>query len=84
MMSDMEVQMQQRGETEFLHAEKMELIDIHNLLNVYGGQEVDVSTVRRSVVHFSSGSSNGGLPPLVQFVTNAARSCCSLLAKMQN
>ena len=43
MVSDMEVQMKQRCVTELLHAEK---IDIHRcLLNDYGDQPVDVSTV---------------------------------------
>jgi len=37
---------------------------------------VDVSTVRRRGVHFSSGDSNGGLPPLVQNFTSGA---CRLL-----
>ena len=48
-------------------------VDIHqHLLNVYGGQEVDVSTKRQGVVHFSSG--NGGSPPLVQtFMSTACR-----------
>ena len=56
MASDMEVHMKQRGAPEFLHAEKMAPIDIHQyLLNVHGDQTVDVSTVRWLVVHFSSG-----------------------------
>ena len=38
---------------------KMTHIDNHwHLLQVYGDQTVDVSTVRRWVVHFSSGDSN--------------------------
>ena len=45
-----EVQMDQRC------VEKMALSDIHHcLLNIYGDQTMDVSTVRRLVVHFSSG-----------------------------
>jgi len=52
----MEVQMKQRCGIESLNAEKMAPIDIHQyLLNVDGEQTVDVSTVRRWVVHFSSG-----------------------------
>ena len=48
-----------RGVTEFLHAEKMASIDIHQcLLNADGDQTVDVSTVRKCVVHFSSGDTN--------------------------
>ena len=56
MVSDMEVCMKQRYVIEFLHAEKMAPNDIHQrLLNIYGDQTVDVSTVRRQVVRFSSG-----------------------------
>jgi len=45
--SDMEVRMKQRCVTEFLHAQKIAPNDIHRrLLNVYGDQTVDVSTVR--------------------------------------
>jgi len=59
MASDMEVRMKQRCVIEFLHAEKIAPNDIHRrLLNVYGDQTVDVSTVRRWVVHFSSGDSD--------------------------
>ncbi len=47
MASDMEVDTEQRCVVEFLHAEKMAPTDIHQcLLNVYGDQMVDVSTVR--------------------------------------
>ena len=47
MASDMEVRMEQRCDTEFLHAEKMAPTDIHQCLQrVYGDQTVDVSTVR--------------------------------------
>ncbi|XP_065596385.1 high mobility group protein HMG-I/HMG-Y isoform X2 [Cyrtonyx montezumae] len=50
MASDIEVRMKQWCVIEFLHAEKIEPIDIHRrLLNVYGDQTVDVSTVRRWV-----------------------------------
>ena len=59
MASDMEVRMKQRCVTEFLHAEKLAPNDIHRrLLNVYGDQTVDVSTVRRWVACFSSGDSD--------------------------
>ena len=54
MVSGMEVSLKQRCITEFLHAEKMVPTDIHqHLLNIYGDQTVDVSTVRQWVVHFS-------------------------------
>ncbi len=47
MASGMKVQREQSCVTEFLHAEKMTPIDIHqHLLHLYGGQTVDVSTVR--------------------------------------
>jgi len=59
MASDMEGRMKQRCVIEFLHAEKIAPNDIHrHLLNVYGDQTVDVSTVRRWVARFSSGDSN--------------------------
>ena len=59
MAYDMEVCMEQRCVIEFLQAEKMAPIDIHqHLLNIYGDQTMDVSTVRWWVVYFSSGSSN--------------------------
>ena len=59
MVSDMEVHMEQSCMTEFLHVEKIAPIDIYQyLLNIYGYQRVDVSTVRWWVVHFSSGNSN--------------------------
>ena len=55
MVSDIEVHMKQRHGIEFLHAEKTAPTDIHQcLLNVYGDQTVDVSTLRQWVVHFSS------------------------------
>jgi len=51
--------MKQRCVIEFLHAEKIAPNDIHQrLLNVYGEQTVDVSTVRRWVARFSSGNSD--------------------------
>lgn len=66
--SDMEVHVNQRGATEFLHEEKITPIDIHRcLLNICEDQSVDVCTVREWVTHFSS--DDGGSPPLVQIVT---------------
>ena len=61
MESDVEMYIMERCETEFLHAEKMAPIDndIHQLLlNIYGDQTVDMSTVRWWVVHFSSDNSS--------------------------
>ena len=59
MASDMEVRMKQRCVTEFLHPEKIAPNDIHRrLLNVYGDQTLDVSTVRQWVALFSSGNSD--------------------------
>ena len=43
MVSDIEVQKEQRGATQFLHVEKMAPSGIHQcLLNAYGDQLVDV------------------------------------------
>jgi len=65
MASDMEVWMKQRCGAKFLNAVKMALIDIHgHLVNVYGNQGVDMSTVRWWVVPFSSG--DRGSPSLMQ------------------
>jgi len=59
MVSDMEVHMKQRCVIEFFHVEKFAPNDIHrSLLNVYGDQTVDVSTVRQWVACFSSGDSD--------------------------
>ena len=59
MASDMEVRMKQRCVIEFLHAEKIAPNDTHRrLVNVYGDQTVDVSTMRRWVARFSSGDSD--------------------------
>ena len=47
MASDMEVRMKERCVLEFLCAEVMAPIDIHqHLLNIYEDQRVDMSTVR--------------------------------------
>ena len=65
MASNMEVCMNQSCVTEFLHAEKMAAIDIHScLLNVYGNQTVDMSTVRQWVMCFSSGDSDAKDMPI--------------------
>jgi len=77
--SDMEVHIKQRCVTEFMNEEKMAPIDMHHyLLNVYGDQTVDVSTVRQWVVHLMSGSSDSGLHHclLVQIFMSVA---CRLL-----
>ena len=59
MVSDVKVQMKQRGGIEFFHAENIASIDIHQYLwNVYGNQTVNVSTVRQWVMHLSSSNSN--------------------------
>mgnify|MGYP001858900571 CR=1 FL=1 len=39
---------------------------------VYGDQTMDVSTVKRWVVHFSCGDGNSGSPLLVQIFTSMA------------
>ena len=59
MASDMEVWMKQECAIGFLHAENMAPTNIHQyLLNVYGDQTVDVSTVRQWILYFSIGDSN--------------------------
>jgi hypothetical protein len=59
MASNMEVRMNQMCVIEFLHAEKIATNDIYRrLLNVYGDQTTDVSTVRRWAAGFSSGDSD--------------------------
>ena len=73
MVSDMEVWMKQRCGIEFLHAEKMAPIDIHqHLLNFSEEQTVDVSTVRWWMVRFSSCDSDSDL-----------LHCCRFLCSMQ-
>ena len=68
MASDMEVRVKQ-----ILHAEKIAPNDIHRrLLNVYGDQTVDVSTVRQWVACFSSGDSD------VQDKPRSGRPCTSV------
>ena len=73
MASGMEVRMKQRCVIEFLHVEKIAPSDIHRrLLNVYGDQTVDVSTVRQWVACFSSGDSD------VQDKPRSGRPCTSV------
>ena len=73
MVSVMEVYMEKRCVTEFLHEEKMTTNDIHgHLMNVYGDQPVDVRTVRWWVVCFSSGESDSVLLLLVQMFKSMA------------
>ena len=59
MASDMEVLMKQKCVIEFLYAEKISRNDFHRrLLNLYGDQTADVSTVRPWVARFSIGDSD--------------------------
>jgi len=59
MASDIEVRRKQKCVIEFLHAEKFAPNDTHRrLMYIYEDQTVDVSTVRRWVVRFSSGDSD--------------------------
>ena len=59
MASNMEVRMRQRCAIEFLYVEKIASNDIRRcLLNFYGDQTMDVSTVRQWVARFSTGDSN--------------------------
>lgn len=79
--SYMEVHMEPKYGTEFLHVEKVAPIAIHwHPLNAYGGPTVDASTVRFWVVHFSSGSSRS--PPLVQIFKTV--SCKPLFIAAEN
>jgi len=53
--------LKRRCRIEFFHAEEVAPTDIHqHLLNAYGDQTMDVSTVRQRVVHFSSDDSDSG------------------------
>jgi hypothetical protein len=55
----MKVRKKQRCVLDFLYARKIAPVDTHRrLLNVYGDQTVDVSTVRRWLLGFSSGGSD--------------------------
>ena len=73
--SNLEVHMKQRGEVEFLYAEKMTPINIHGCLpDISGNKMVNNSTVRQWVVCFSSGRISSGSPPLVHiFMSTACR-----------
>ena len=74
-VSNMEVHVKKRYGTEFLQEEKTAATDIRQcFLNVYEDQVVNVSTVRRLVVHFCTGY--GRSPPLVQICMSVA---CRLL-----
>lgn len=65
MASDMELCTKQRCVTELLHEETVAPNDIHwHLLDISADWTVDVSTERQRVVHFSSGNSSNGPPPL--------------------
>ena len=87
MVYDMEVQMKQRCGIEILYEDKTALSDTNQcLLNVYGDQTVGVSSVRRWVVHLSSGDSDvkekpcSGQPCWFLWVWLAGS--CSSVAKM--
>lgn len=70
-VSDMQVHMRQRCVTEFLHAEKVAPIDIHQpLLNVDGDQARGCEYSEAVVVHFNS--SNSGSPLVVHIFTSIA------------
>jgi len=58
--SHMEVCMKQRHVNGIpMYGKKMAPMEVHQcLLNVHGDQTVDMSAVRQSVVHFSSGNSD--------------------------
>jgi len=85
MASDMEMCAKQRCVIEFLHAETVAPTDVHGrLLNVYGDQTVDVSTMKGWVVCFSLDVATKAVGCLcwcgilsVQHIGS-----CSLLAKM--
>ena len=71
MASDMEVRMKQRCGIAFLCEEKIPHIDIHqHLLNVYGDQTVEVSTVK----HFPT--NNAVIAAVKQWVASASADFC--------
>ena len=71
MVSDIKVYMKQRCVMEFLYGEKIEPTDIlQSLLNTYGDQTEDVSTVRQCILHFSCGKSESGSSLLMQIFTS--------------
>jgi len=62
MAPGMAVWMKKKCIITFLRAEKMAPMDVHrHLLNVDGDLRVDMSTLRRWVVHFSSDNSDTGV-----------------------
>jgi len=80
---DIEVRMEQRNGTEFFCAENAAPIAIHlaeHLWRPNSGCEHS----EEWVVHFSSGHSDSGSPPLVQILTSVVCSSCSLLLKTQS
>ena len=82
---DMDVYMEPKCGTEFLHVEKVAPIAIHwHLLNTNGDPIVDVSTMRLWVVHFSSGSISSGSSPLVQIFKTGSRRLLFIIGKMQS
>lgn len=57
--SNTEVRMKQKCGIELLCAERISPADIHwYLLNMYGDQKVDVSTMRQWVVHYRNDNSD--------------------------
>ena len=72
MPPDVEVCLKQRCVTEFLHVKIITPINVHrHLWKVSGDQKVDVSTMMW-VMHFSSGVSNSGSPPVLQICMSMA------------
>ena len=73
LVSDMVESVKHMCGNEFLHTENMSAINIQwCLLNIYGEQTVDVSTVSQWVVRFSSDNSDNGSLPVVQVFTSTA------------
>ena len=76
MVSDIEVRMQQNGVIGSLHADKMAPIDIHQcLLNIYGDQAVDVSTVGWDGWYVSAVATRGHLQWCSLLQVQHANSC---------
>ena len=74
---EMEILMMERCGIQFLQVEEIMSIGIHHhMLNVYGDQTVDMSTVKWLLVHFSSGNCDHGSPLLVHILMYAA---CGIL-----
>lgn len=77
MMPDMEVFMSKGIELNSSLWKKIASTEIHKwLAESSWKQNVDMSTMKCSVVCFINGSNDSGSPPLIQMFTNAA---CSLL-----